>query len=89
LARDFPGLTFVLEHAGMLEDTSLDGRSRSHDGMEQLAACPNVNVKLSELGTCARRHRRSDVAIGFGDRADIQRGSLLIWKQFSDRETLD
>lgn len=53
LARDFPGITIVLEHAGMLEDTSADGRRRWREGLELLAACPNVNVKLSGLGTFA------------------------------------
>ena len=53
LARDFPGITFVLEHAGMLEDMSILGRGRWRDGVKQLAACPNVNVKLSGLGTFA------------------------------------
>jgi predicted TIM-barrel fold metal-dependent hydrolase len=53
LARDFPAITFVLEHAGMLEDTSPDGRRRWRDGMAQLADCPNMNVKLSGLGTFA------------------------------------
>jgi predicted TIM-barrel fold metal-dependent hydrolase len=53
LARDFPTITIVLEHAGMLEDTSPDGRRRWRDGMAQLAECPNMNVKLSGLGTFA------------------------------------
>jgi len=51
LARAFPDIVFVLEHAGMLEDTSPQGLKLWRDGMAQLAQCPNVNVKLSGLGT--------------------------------------
>ena len=42
---------FVLEHAGMLEDMSRDGLKLWRDGMAELSQCPNVNVKLSGLGT--------------------------------------
>jgi predicted TIM-barrel fold metal-dependent hydrolase len=55
LARDFPELTVVLLHAGMLEDPAAEGRARWRDGMRALAALPNVHVKLSGLGTFARR----------------------------------
>ena len=51
LARVFPDTTFVLEHAGMLEDMSEQGWKRWRDGMTALAEQPNVNVKLSGLGT--------------------------------------
>jgi len=51
LARSFPSITFVLEHAGMLEDMSPGGWQIWRDGMTALADCPNVNVKLSGLGT--------------------------------------
>jgi predicted TIM-barrel fold metal-dependent hydrolase len=51
LARSFPSTTFVLEHAGMLEDMSPDGWRLWREGMTALAACSNVNVKLSGLGT--------------------------------------
>jgi predicted TIM-barrel fold metal-dependent hydrolase len=54
LARDFPQVTFVLLHAGMLEDRGADGWKRWQDGMRLLAACPNVCVKLSGLGTFTR-----------------------------------
>src|SRR5512132_611108 len=55
LARDFPDLTLVLMHAGMLEDRSPAGWARWRDGMRALAACPNVVVKLSGLGTFVHR----------------------------------
>jgi len=51
LAADFPGLTFVLLHAGMLEDRIQDGWQRWRAGMRKLAARPNVCTKLSGLGT--------------------------------------
>ena len=51
LARDFPAVTFVLLHAGMLEDRSPAGWKLWRDGMRLLAAQPNVHVKLSGLGT--------------------------------------
>jgi predicted TIM-barrel fold metal-dependent hydrolase len=51
LAREFPDTLFVLEHAGMLEDISVDGWNRWREGMNSLALQPNVNVKLSGLGT--------------------------------------
>jgi predicted TIM-barrel fold metal-dependent hydrolase len=62
LAKSFPETTFVLEHAGMLEDTSLSGWQRWRDGMAALAACPNVNVKLSGLGTFDNAYRLEIVA---------------------------
>lgn len=54
LVRAFPGLTFVLLHAGMLEDRSLAGWAEWRAGMQALAGCPNLLVKLSGLGTFPR-----------------------------------
>jgi predicted TIM-barrel fold metal-dependent hydrolase len=51
LAKAFAGVTFVLLHAGMLEDRSNEGWALWRDGMRRLASCPNVCVKLSGLGT--------------------------------------
>jgi predicted TIM-barrel fold metal-dependent hydrolase len=51
LAINFPGVTFVLLHAGMLEDRTQEGWALWRAGMRKLAACPNVYVKLSGLGT--------------------------------------
>ena len=62
LAQAFPDTVFVLEHAGMLEDTSPAGWQAWHDGMSALAACPNVNVKLSGLGTFDHAYRFDVVA---------------------------
>jgi len=54
LVRDCPRATFVLMHAGMLDDRSPDGWTRWRAGMRALAVAPNVHVKLSGLGTFAR-----------------------------------
>lgn len=51
LADACPEVTFVLQHAGMLQDLSQQGRAAWREGMQRLAACPNVVSKLSGLGT--------------------------------------
>jgi predicted TIM-barrel fold metal-dependent hydrolase len=56
LAEDCPNVTFVLQHAGMLEDLSLEGRAEWRAGIVRLAACPNVVSKLSGLGTFLHRN---------------------------------
>jgi predicted TIM-barrel fold metal-dependent hydrolase len=55
LARDFPGLTLVLLHAGMFEDRSAAGVAAWRKGVRALAACPNVVTKFSGLGTFVRQ----------------------------------
>ncbi len=62
LAGDFPRTNFILQHAGMLEDRSTEGEAAWLAGMERLAACPNVYVKLSGLGTFARRNDAAFIA---------------------------
>ena len=54
LVKDCPEVTFVLEHAGMLEDTSEAGIARWREGLDRLAALPNISTKLSGLGTFSR-----------------------------------
>lgn len=61
LAKSFPDTIFVLEHAGMLEDTS-EGWKQWRDGMSSLSACKNVNVKLSGLGTFEHAYTYETVA---------------------------
>jgi predicted TIM-barrel fold metal-dependent hydrolase len=55
LADAAPGVTFVLQHAGMLEDTSEAGRAEWHAAMAELARRPNVVAKLSGFGTFLHR----------------------------------
>ncbi|WP_102110522.1 amidohydrolase family protein [Oceaniglobus roseus] len=56
LAKACPHITFILQHAGMLEDLSDAGRKAWHDGMKRLADCPNVVTKLSAFGTFLHRN---------------------------------
>lgn len=63
LARACPNTTFILQHAGMLEDTTDAGRAAWRNAMSDLAACPNVFVKLSGFGTFI--HRNDPVHIGW------------------------
>ena len=62
LARACPNVTFILQHAGMLEDLSPQGRSAWRAGITRLAACPNLVSKLSGLGTFIRRNDPAHVA---------------------------
>ena len=62
LANGCPNVTFVLQHAGMLEDLSARGRATWRSGMMQLAACPNVVAKLSGLGTFIHRNDPAHIA---------------------------
>jgi predicted TIM-barrel fold metal-dependent hydrolase len=62
LASACPDVTFVLQHAGMLEDLSPAGRAAWRRGMSHLAACPNVVCKLSGLGTFIHRNDGAHVA---------------------------
>jgi len=51
LIKRFGDCTFVVSHAGMLEDRSPAGWDRWRDGMRELARYLNVVTKLSGLGT--------------------------------------
>ena len=62
LAAEFPATTFILQHAGMLEDLSAQGRAFWRAGMMKLARQPNVVSKLSGLGTFV--HEVDDRLIG-------------------------
>ncbi|NND18302.1 MAG: amidohydrolase family protein [Silicimonas sp.] len=63
LAGACPDVTFVLQHSGMLEDLSDDGRARWRNAMAQLAKRPNVVSKLSGFGTF--QHRLDPDLIGW------------------------
>ena len=62
LAASAPKVTFILQHAGMLEDLSADARARWRIGMRRLAACPNVVSKLSGLGTFIHKNDLEHIA---------------------------
>jgi predicted TIM-barrel fold metal-dependent hydrolase len=62
LAKACPDVTFVLQHAGMLEDLSPQGIAQWRAGMKRLADCPNIVSKLSGLGTFLRANDPSHIA---------------------------
>jgi len=62
LVEACPKVTFILQHAGMLEDLSPQGRAGWRAGMQRLAACPNVVSKLSGLGTFIHRNDPDHIA---------------------------
>ncbi len=90
LAEACPNVTFVLQHAGMLEDLSPAGRADWRAGMVRLAACPNVVSKLSGLGTFIHRNDPAHIAaIVRRDGRDLRRRALPVRLELSDREALD
>jgi predicted TIM-barrel fold metal-dependent hydrolase len=62
LAAACPKVTFVLQHAGMLEDLSEPGWAEWRSGMRLLAAQPNVVSKTSALGTFIHRNDPAHIA---------------------------
>jgi predicted TIM-barrel fold metal-dependent hydrolase len=62
LADACPGVTLVLQHAGMLEDTGDAGRAAWRQAMAALAARPNVVAKLSGFGTFIHRCDAAHIA---------------------------
>jgi predicted TIM-barrel fold metal-dependent hydrolase len=72
LAEACPKVTFVLQHSGMLEDLSREGRSEWRAGMVRLAACPNVVARLSGLGTFLHRNDAAHIA-------DVMRETVRIF----------
>lgn len=55
LVADFPDTTFVLVHSGMLESTADRHVDPWRDGLERLAAHPNLHTKLTGQGTFVHR----------------------------------
>ncbi len=62
LAENYPQVTLILQHAGMLEDLSEAGWAQWRAGMQRLAACANVVCKLSALGTFIHRNDPDHIA---------------------------
>jgi predicted TIM-barrel fold metal-dependent hydrolase len=58
-----PRVPFILQHAGMLEDTSPKGRSDWRSAMDAFARRPNAYCKLSGFGTFL--HRNDPAHIGW------------------------
>ncbi len=55
LARRYPDLQFVLDHAGMPVERDAAGLEGWRRGMQQLAGCPNIAVKLCGYGMLDNR----------------------------------
>ena len=62
LAAACPDVTFILQHAGMLEDAGSAAEAAWHAGMRVLAAQPNVVAKLSGLVTFIHRNDPAHIA---------------------------
>jgi predicted TIM-barrel fold metal-dependent hydrolase len=71
LAEACPRVTFVLQHAGMLEDERPAGRALWREGMARLAARPNVAAKLSGLGTFLHRNDERHIAAVVADTVEM------------------
>jgi predicted TIM-barrel fold metal-dependent hydrolase len=71
LAEACTKVTFILQHAGMLEDLSPQGRADWRAGMQRLAVCSNVVSKLSGLGTFIHRNDPSHIASVVADTVAI------------------
>jgi predicted TIM-barrel fold metal-dependent hydrolase len=54
LARDFPRTTIIVNHAGLPMDRSAEGLTVWRHGLESVASCPNVHIKLSGIGLPGR-----------------------------------
>ena len=52
LAREYPGVTIILNHAGMPAERDEDSLDGWRTGMRNLASCPNVSAKISGLAMC-------------------------------------
>ncbi len=50
VARAFPGIPMVVNHTGLPLDRSEEGLAIWRKGLLALADCPNVVIKISELG---------------------------------------
>jgi predicted TIM-barrel fold metal-dependent hydrolase len=94
LADSCPKVTFVLQHAAMLEDLSTAGWAHWRSGMRELAARPNVVCKLSGLGTFIHRNDPDHIAamvketVGMFGPARCLFGSNFpiekLWTRYSD-----
>jgi predicted TIM-barrel fold metal-dependent hydrolase len=71
LAADNRDIAFILQHAGMLEDTSAAGRAAWREGMKSLAGEPNVVTKLSGLGTFIHRNDPGHIADVIGETLEM------------------
>jgi predicted TIM-barrel fold metal-dependent hydrolase len=71
LADSAPKVTFILQHAGMIEDLSPAGWEEWREAMRLLASRPNVVSKLSALGTFIHRNDPAHIAAVVHETIDI------------------
>jgi predicted TIM-barrel fold metal-dependent hydrolase len=55
LARRYPDMQFILDHAGMPVERDASGLEGWRRGMRELASCPNIAVKLCGYGMVDNR----------------------------------
>ncbi|MEO0683282.1 MAG: amidohydrolase family protein [Pseudomonadota bacterium] len=79
LAEACPDVTFILQHAGMLEDLSEAGLDAWRTGMRLLAARPNVATKLSAFGTFVHRNDPDLVARITGETVALFGEDRCLW----------
>ena len=90
LAADNPDITFILQHAGMLEDLSPQGRARVARGHEaarrpaeyRLEAFRPRHLHPPQRRGAYRRYRRRNAR-------NVRRRTLPLRQQFSDRKAVD
>jgi predicted TIM-barrel fold metal-dependent hydrolase len=79
-----------VKHAGTLEDMSETGWNSWRDGMQALAAEPNMNVKPSGLGTFVHSRRAEVMGPIVGETVKVFGANRCLYgQQLSDRKTLD
>lgn len=71
LADSAPQVTFILQHAGMLVDTTDTSRQQWQKNLRTLAGAPNVVSKLSAFGTFIHRNDPAHIARMIADTVDI------------------
>jgi len=71
LADSAPKVTFILQHAGMLEDLSPRGWEEWRAAMRLLASRPNIVSKLSALGTFIHKNDPAHIAAIVHETIDI------------------
>lgn len=79
LVADFPDVTFVLAHAGMLETTAAEHVEPWRRGLRRLAALPNVYCLLSGAGTFVHRVDRELIATIAGAGIELFGADRCLW----------
>ena len=90
LAADNPDIIFVLQHAGMLEDLSPDGRAAWRDGMKRLADAAEHRLEaLRPRHLHPPQRPRAYQRCRAADGRAVRRRALPVRQQFPDREAVD